>query len=262
MLYEMLTGRRAFQEDSAVATLAAILHNDPAPPASPAVPRALLRILFKCLQKKPEDRWQDIGDVKLLLEDVAKDSEAPADAQSNPQTPNASRARRFGWPAVAAAGALLAYFIPRFWSGAGPYRTPTSAVLRMLTADGGLSGYPAISRDGKFVAFASDRAKENNLDLRFIAGSGMGGRITKDDALAFLERSAYGNQASLFTSSGSAARVSSRTLRLGRLSKPAPGKRRWIGLGVTPTPASTGRRNDSTSAPNVAPPKGWPPNSC
>ena len=186
MLYEMLTGRRAFQEDSAVATLAAILHNDPAPPASPAVPRALLRILFKCLQKKPEDRWQDIGDVKLLLEDVAKDSEAPADAQSNPQTPNASRARRFGWPAVAAAiaaGALLAYFIPRFWSGAGPYRTPTSAVLRMLTADGGLSGYPAISRDGKFVAFASDRAKENNLDIWV---QQIGGRdpirLTKDPA--------------------------------------------------------------------------------
>lgn len=166
-LYEMLTGRRAFQEDSAVATLAAILHNDPAPPASPGVPRALLRILFKCLQKKPEDRWQDIGDVKQLLEDVAKDSEAPADAQSNPQTANASRARRFGWLAVAAcaAGALLAYFIPRLWPGAGPSRAPTNAVLRMLTADGGLSGYPAISRDGKFVAFASDRAKEDNLDI-------------------------------------------------------------------------------------------------
>jgi len=37
--------------------------------------------------------------------------------------------------------------------------------LRMLTSDGGLTGYPAISRDGKFVAFASDRSRENNLDI-------------------------------------------------------------------------------------------------
>ncbi len=168
MLYEMLMGRRAFQEDSAVATLAAILHNDPAPPASPAVPRALSRIVLKCLQKKPEDRWQDIGDVKQLLEDVAKDAEAAADSQSDAHIVNASRARRIGWlvvTAACAAGALLAYFIPRLWPGTSSARAPSAAVLRMLTADAGLTGYPAISHDGKFVAFASDRATEDNLDI-------------------------------------------------------------------------------------------------
>jgi serine/threonine protein kinase len=82
MLYEMLTGRPAFKEDSAVGTLAAILHNDPTPLASPDVPQPLLRVLSRCLQKKPEDRWQDIGDVKRLLEDVVKDCEAPADPRS------------------------------------------------------------------------------------------------------------------------------------------------------------------------------------
>jgi serine/threonine protein kinase len=44
-------------------------------------------------------------------------------------------------------------------------RADSDVVLRMLTTDGGLTGYPAISRDGKFVAFASDRSKENNLDI-------------------------------------------------------------------------------------------------
>jgi Tol biopolymer transport system component len=154
MLYEMLAGRRAFDEDSSVGTLAAILHNDPAPPAAPGVPRALLRILAKCMQKRPEDRWQDIGDVKHLLEDVAKDDEPAAPAAR----------RRVLWPAIIAAclaAALLAYYIPRMFTGSP--RTPE--VLRMLTADGGLTGYPAISRDGKFVAFASDRAKEDNLDI-------------------------------------------------------------------------------------------------
>jgi Tol biopolymer transport system component len=155
MLYEMLAGRRAFNEDSSAGTLAAILHNDPAPPTAPGVPRALLRILTKCLQKKPEDRWQDIGDVKQLLQDVANDDESAAAAPV--------RKRHFVWPAIIAAcatGALLGYYMPRLWPGKS-----NGEVLRMLTADGGLTGYPAISRDGKFVAFASDRAKEDNLDI-------------------------------------------------------------------------------------------------
>jgi len=164
MLYEMLTGRPAFKEDSAVGTLAAILHNNPTPLASPDVPQPLLRVLSRCLQKKPEDRWQDIGDVKRLLEDVVKDCEAPADPRSA-----GSRGRQFLWPAIAASfafGALLAYYIPRLWPGSGASsRADSDVVLRMLTTDGGLTGYPAISRDGKFVAFASDRSKENNLDI-------------------------------------------------------------------------------------------------
>ena len=168
VLYEMLTGARAFRQDSTVGTLAAILHSDPAPVASPAIPRALLRILFKCLQKNPEDRWQHMSDVKQLLEDVARDSETSADGQSTPQIASAGRARRFGWPAVAAAcaaGAVLAYTILRVLPGTGSSRAPAGAVLHMVTADGGLTDYPAISRDGKLLAFASDRSKADNLDI-------------------------------------------------------------------------------------------------
>lgn len=161
MLYEMLTGRRPFEKDSAVGTLAAILHQDPATPDSPAVPPALWRILFRCLEKKPEDRWQDIGDVRQLLMDVAKDEPAAPPASSH-------RVHRFGWPVVAgacAAGALLAYVALRLLPGSGSSRAPGAAVLRKVTADSGLTGYPAISRDGKLIAFASDRAKEDNLDI-------------------------------------------------------------------------------------------------
>ena len=186
VLYEMLSGRRAFRQDSTVGTLAAILHSDPTPPASPDVPRALLRILSKCLQKNPDDRWQHMSDVKQLLEDVAKDCETPAELQSSPQTATSGRVRRFGWPAVAAAcaaGALLACAILRVFPGTGSSGVPVGAVLRMVTADGGLTGYPAISRDGKLIAFASDRAKEDNLDIWV---QQIGGRdpirLTKDPA--------------------------------------------------------------------------------
>jgi serine/threonine protein kinase len=137
VLYEMLTGRRAFQQDSNVGTMAAILHREPVPPDSPEVPRALWRIVSKCLQKNPEDRWQSMSDVKQLLEDVgkdfAKDSEAPSTGPA--------RGRRFGWAAVAAAcvlGALLGYAILRVLPGTGPSSPTIAATLRMVTADTGL----------------------------------------------------------------------------------------------------------------------------
>jgi Tol biopolymer transport system component len=126
------------------------------------------RILFKCLRKNPEDRWQDIADVKQLLEDAAKDNEATVVLEPGPQTASAPRARRFAWPVVAAAcaaGALLAYAILRVLPGTGSSRLANNAVLRMVTADSGLTGYPAISPDGKLIAFASDRAKQDNLDI-------------------------------------------------------------------------------------------------
>src|ERR1017187_5741809 len=186
MLYEMLAGRPAFKEDSKVGTLAAILHSDPTPLASPGVPQPLLRVLSRCLQKKPEDRWQDIGDVQQLLEDVLKDCQAPADAESGARGA-ASRARQFLWPAIAAlcaVAALLEYYTPQRWPGSGASsRADNDAVLRMLTTDGGLTGYPAISRDGKFVAFASDRSKENNLDIWVQQiGGGDPIRLTSDPA--------------------------------------------------------------------------------
>ena len=169
MLYEMLSGRPAFKEDSAAGTLAAILHNDPPPLTAHDVPQLLLRVLSRCLKKKPEDRWQDIGDVKQLLEDIVKDSEAPASSQSAPGGAARSRAGRFLWPAIAAAcavAALLVYFIPQIRRGSSAsLRADNDAVLHPLTSDGGLTAYPAISRDGKFVAFASDRSRENNLDI-------------------------------------------------------------------------------------------------
>jgi len=178
VLYEMLTGRRAFHEDSKVATLAALLRADPPPLPSPGVPRSLARIVSKCLRKNPDERWQHIADIKQMLEDAASDYDSPESAAS----PAAgSRSWRW-WPAALAAGAIVALlgYIALRPTTASSDRVAT---LGMLTADDGLSGYPAISPDGKLVAFASDRAKEDNLDIWV---QQIGGRdpirLTKDAA--------------------------------------------------------------------------------
>ena len=168
VLYEMVTGRPAFKEDSAVGTLAAILHGEPAPLRPGQAPRPLVRLLFKCLQKNPGDRWQHMSDVKQLLEDMTRDFESSGEGPSIAQTAEVGRVRHLGWPMLAAAcagGALLAFAGLRLWPAPSSSRAGANAELRMITADGGLTGYPAISRDGKLLAFASDRAKEDNLDI-------------------------------------------------------------------------------------------------
>jgi serine/threonine-protein kinase len=79
MVYEMATGRRAFEGSTAASVIGAILHTDP-PPVSvlqPLAPSGLDRIVSRCLAKDPDDRWQTARDVMLELKWVA---ESKADA--------------------------------------------------------------------------------------------------------------------------------------------------------------------------------------
>jgi serine/threonine protein kinase/Tol biopolymer transport system component len=181
VLYEMLSGRRAFLEETGIATLSAVVAKDPTPlgEVSGSLPRGLERVVTKCLQKKPIDRWQHMSDVKLLLQDLAKDFELPADKPSAGAVPS----RRWVWAAVAAAaigGAVLgSRILP--WPQS-PEPEPVSTIRR-VTQDGGLNTAPALSRDGKLLAFASDRATEENLDIWVQqVGGGDPIRLTSDPA--------------------------------------------------------------------------------
>lgn len=71
ILYEALTGRRAFLEASPVETMIAILREEPpAVPPTRGFPLALQRIVHRCLEKNPEDRFQSARDISHALEDL------------------------------------------------------------------------------------------------------------------------------------------------------------------------------------------------
>ena len=74
---EMLTGRRAFQRDSAVETMNAILKEDPLSGSSAGLPGALDRILRRFLEKRPEDRFQTARDAAFALETLSGSGPAP-----------------------------------------------------------------------------------------------------------------------------------------------------------------------------------------
>src|SRR5712671_1566458 len=111
VLYEMLTGKRAFEGATPASTLAAILER-PAPSVANVAPPALDRVLKRCLEKDPEDRWQSARDVKAAIEMAGPASRLDSAPSSGRLLPWAAAAAL----AVVAAGAgasFVAYRAPR-----------------------------------------------------------------------------------------------------------------------------------------------------
>jgi serine/threonine protein kinase len=162
MLYEMLTGKRAFTGDSPVSTLAAILRAEPADLAEhvPDLPQEYGRILRRCLEKSPDRRWQSMADVRAILEDLQQDSARV----THPLAAEHPRSRR--WPLLVAGAALVlaaASLALWFWRD---IETPVqSYAFRRLTSDASSNVSPAISPDGKLVAYSSDRAQSGATDI-------------------------------------------------------------------------------------------------
>lgn len=174
VLYEMVCGGRAFARASAAETLDAILKDEP-PELPPSVPPALDRVVRRCLEKDPDRRFQFAADLGSALISLTA-----------PQASAAPRSRNhwMKWAAitvVAVAGIAFAYWIG--FRAAQPAAGLADGTLRQLTNDGGLTTDGTISADGKFFAYASDRADSSNLDVwvRQVDGNGAV-RITDDPA--------------------------------------------------------------------------------
>jgi serine/threonine protein kinase/Tol biopolymer transport system component len=100
VLYEMITGKRAFDGSSPATVIAAIMER-PAPSIGAVAPAALDRVLQRCLEKDPENRWQNARDLKNELEWIAQ---APADVSPAPSS--GGRHQPLGW-IVAAVLAII-----------------------------------------------------------------------------------------------------------------------------------------------------------
>jgi len=182
MLYEMVTGRRAFAGNSTAETLAAVLREQPKAPSelAPRVPTDLEKVILRCLQKKPHRRFQHMADVKVELQEIKEESDSqPAAAQAP-----ARRHRRW-WLAAALAGALLLALAvwlrwrPREIELAPPQLVP-------LTSMRGYEANPTFSPDGGQIAFTWDGEKGDNWDiyLKMIGASEIR-RLTTDPAPDF-----------------------------------------------------------------------------
>jgi eukaryotic-like serine/threonine-protein kinase len=94
VLYEMLTGRRAFAGGSKLSALSGILHTEPQPASQtvPEVPAELDRIIGRCLKKDPARRWQSMADVKVALSEVHDEMDTGIVETSRPMSARRSAA--------------------------------------------------------------------------------------------------------------------------------------------------------------------------
>ena len=154
IVYEMVTGRRAFQGATPASVIGAILHTDPLPMSEvqPLAPPGLDRIVTRCLAKNPDDRWQTARDVVLELKWNA--------THDVPTVADRKRQRRVGLVAalslavVAAAASTIAYFTRT--------RVESPVVRLTFTPPAGLTlaevrqgGPVTISPDGSRVVYVA-----------------------------------------------------------------------------------------------------------
>ena len=78
VLYEMLTRQHPFRRGSMVTTMAAIVNEEPKawPALGLSLPAELERAVFRCLRKVPQQRWQSMSDLRVVLEDLKESSES------------------------------------------------------------------------------------------------------------------------------------------------------------------------------------------
>jgi Tol biopolymer transport system component len=178
VLYEMLSGRKAFRGESRVQTLSAVIHEEP--PAPLGAPQELTRIIARCLRKDPDRRFQNMKDVQVELEELIEES----DSGGWPPVALPRQAKsRLAW-ILAAAGLMIAAAIAGavWYAGRGGPAVLNPQMTR-FTFDAGQTVNPSLSSDGRFAAYASDRSGEGNLDIYVQHTSGgQPNRLTRHEA--------------------------------------------------------------------------------
>ncbi len=154
VLYEMLTGRRAFKGDDVSEILASVIKSDPdwndLPAATPA---SIRRVLRRCLEKDPRKRLRSIGDARLDLDETEPEPIAPGEAPATIPVARPSLIARL-WPAAAAVLVTAAIGL-WLWP---PAPAPAHVSRLSIVPPAGVHMYPdsvnmAISPDGRMVAF-------------------------------------------------------------------------------------------------------------
>ena len=176
LLYECLAGKPAFSGETVTDVLASILHHEPDWNALPAAARPRVeRLLRRCLVKDPRERVRDLGDVALVLREIASTSrDAPAAATA----PERSSGRSRGWMTAAVIGAIAltaGFFLGGHFSGSGGGESaapgaPHVAGMAALTDLPGVQREPDLSPDGKQLLFVSRDGEDDDIFLQRVGG--------------------------------------------------------------------------------------------
>jgi len=163
MAYEMLAGRPPFAGDNAATLMAAHLTATPDPLVARRsdVPPVLAELIMKCLAKRPEDRWQRMDDVLEALDGVSTHVRDAAATKSR---------WRYRAGIAALIVATIAAGTARMWWRERVDPLPAIGRLTHVTRDPGLELDPAISPDGKTLAYVAGPTGRRRIFVRQIDG--------------------------------------------------------------------------------------------
>ncbi len=173
VLYEMLAGRQAFPGPTHVEVGAAILHAEPPPLSTDGarIPPGLERIVRRCLEKEPRQRFQSARDLVFALEAVVEAPTAAGLGVAGEPPPGKPRA------AVVAAGVAVVGVALATGFGLGHARAPAARPrpgpvprLVQLTWEPGYHGYPSVSPDGGSFAYVSASGETSDILVRRVGG--------------------------------------------------------------------------------------------
>jgi serine/threonine protein kinase/Tol biopolymer transport system component len=165
VLFEMLTGTRAFPGDTVTDVLVAVIEREPDWTLLPAAaPRRVVELLHKCLRKDPRRRFRDAGDAGLELEE-------PDDLLAATSEPISAKPGRFvslvPW-AVALAAVVLS-----LWSVVTErslLQGPSVRSVRLITDQPEVVGVPSLSPDGDTVAFEAGGRTNTDIFVQRVGG--------------------------------------------------------------------------------------------
>jgi serine/threonine protein kinase/Tol biopolymer transport system component len=169
ILYEMLTGKRAFQRPTSAETMTAILNEDP-PTISQIIqstPSGLQRVVHRCLEKTPEQRFQSASDLAFALEALSESGISSGVAISTPGRPWPRRALAWSGGLIGVAALVVVFYSHR---ASRASHSGSRLAHRQITFVGD-AYWPAISPDGRSVAYVTKpTGAEQKLMLQDLSG--------------------------------------------------------------------------------------------
>ena len=175
VLYEMLTGSKAFEGKSQASLIAAILSSTPAPVSKiqPVAPEALDQLVQRCLAQDPEDRWQSASDLKKQLEWIARNVSKPPRSEEPSFTPRRRIRETLAWGTSALLAIALALSLGLMLFRSEDITKPAVFQFQVSAPAGAqhgnpFMGAPAISPDGSRVLMPVTRGGQTQWFVKVL----------------------------------------------------------------------------------------------
>ena len=177
VMYEMLTGQRAFAGETVSDTIAGILERQPDWARLPSsTPTAIRRLLQRCLEKDAKRRLRDIGDARAEIDDALSGATEVL-VRLKPDTTYARSAYVLFAASIVISLIAIAAVI---WNRSAAQPAEAVVNLQRITDFVGIEEHPAVSPDGKTAAFIAPANGRRQVWVRLLAG-GTPLQITHDD---------------------------------------------------------------------------------